>query len=216
MDLGRAFAFVFDDPDWLRKVGLNALIALIPIIGPLYLLGWGLEVAKRVAARGLEPLPDIDFGTYLVHGFRAFVVSLVYTAPLWISNIVAAILFSAVREVGQGPTNALVGIGTACGGLLVLIFLMLLALVLPAAMTRSAVFGSIEAGLHFRAVWGMVRAAPGAYIVAFIASLLTGFAAAFLGGLACGIGIIFTMAYYQVISGHLYGQAYLAGAPGSL
>ena len=214
MDLGKAFTFVFDDKDWLRKVVLNALIGLIPIVGPLYLMGWGLEVAKRVATRGLEPLPDIDFGAYLGHGARAFVVALVYTAPLWISNLVAGLLFSRVPGGGQGPADALVGLGTACGGLLVLLYLILLGLLLPAAMTRSAVFGSIEAGLNFKAVWMAVRAAPGAYVLVLIGTFVSGILAAFVGILACGVGIIFTMTYYEAVTGHLYGQAYLASEAG--
>jgi hypothetical protein len=55
MNFGKAFTFVFDDPEWLRKVAINALIGLIPIVGQLYLLGWGLEVARRVAMRTHDP-----------------------------------------------------------------------------------------------------------------------------------------------------------------
>jgi len=35
MDFGRAFTFAFQDPDWLKKVGLAAVIFLIPIMTPL-------------------------------------------------------------------------------------------------------------------------------------------------------------------------------------
>jgi uncharacterized membrane protein len=40
MDFGRAFSFVFEDPDWLKKVAIAGLVMLIPVIGQLVVLGW--------------------------------------------------------------------------------------------------------------------------------------------------------------------------------
>lgn len=209
MDFGKAFTFVFDDPDWLRKVAINALIGLIPIVGQIYLLGWGLEVAKRVATRSPEPLPDIDFGTYLMHGFRAFVVSLVYTAPIWVIGLIFGILSAVLSGLDPDLANALAAIGGICFGIFGLVFGLLLGVLLPAALTRTAMFGSIKAGLDFGKAWGLLRAAPGAWVLAFLGTFVAGFLASFVGTIACVIGIIFTMAYYQAVMGHFYGQAYL-------
>ena len=62
MDFGLAFSYVFQDRDWLRKVGIVALISLIPILGQLVLIGWSLNITKRVIERHPEPLPEVDFG----------------------------------------------------------------------------------------------------------------------------------------------------------
>ncbi len=209
MDFGKAFTFVFDDPEWLKKVAINALIGLIPIVGALYLLGWGLEVARRVATGSSTPLPDVDFGIHLGHGLKAFVVSLVYTAPIWLVSIVLGVIAAIASEMGQDAGAALGAVTGICGGLFGLVFGLLLGLVLPAAMTRSVVSGTIKAGLDFGAVWNLFRAAPGAYVMVLLGTMLAGLLAAFVGTLACGIGIIFTMAYYQAVMGHFYGQAYL-------
>jgi hypothetical protein len=44
MDVGRAFAFTFEDQDWLKKIAVVAIISLIPVIGQLWLLGWSSKL----------------------------------------------------------------------------------------------------------------------------------------------------------------------------
>ncbi|MCD6284773.1 MAG: DUF4013 domain-containing protein [Anaerolineae bacterium] len=214
MDFDKAFTFVFDDPDWLKKVAINALIGLIPLIGQIYLLGWGLEVARRVATRSITPLPDVDFGTYLGHGFKAFVVSLVYTVPIFVIAV-PMVVVAAVAEnagVGRDVANIILLIVNLGGGLLILLYSLVMGLLLPAALTRAVVFGSIRDGLQFGQVFGLVRAAPVAYLLTLVGTLLAGMLASLVGSLACGVGIIFTLAYQQLVTGHLYGQAYLQGS----
>jgi hypothetical protein len=211
MDFGKAFTFVFDDPDWLKKVAINALIGLIPLIGQIYLLGWGLEVARRVAMRSGTPLPDVDFGTYLGHGFKAFVVTLVYTVPAFVIAIPMVVVAAVAENAGldRDIANIILLIINLGGGLLILLYSLVMGLLLPAALTRAVVFGSIRDGLQFGQVFGLVRAAPVAYLLTLIGALLAATLASLLGSLACGVGIIFTMAYQQVVTGHFYGQAYL-------
>ena len=82
-------------------------------------------------------------------------------------------------------------------------------LMLPAALTRAVVHNSIGAGLKFGAVVNMVKSAPGAYLLTLVGTFAAGLLAGIVGTLACGIGIIFTAAYQQLVTGHFYGQAYL-------
>jgi hypothetical protein len=209
MDFGKAFTFVFDDPDWLKKVAINALIGLIPLVGQLYLLGWGLEVARRVAMRSMTPLPDVDFGTHLGHGIKVFVVSLVYSIPIWIIVIpMVAVMAVADATMDRATVDTVSMLCSAGGGLLMFLYSIALAFIMPAAMTRTVVQGSIRAGVEVGKVLALVRAAPGAFVLAILGTMAAGLLAGIVGGIACGVGIIFTMAYYQVVMGHLYGQAY--------
>jgi len=83
MEFGRAFTYAFEDTDWLKKVGIAALVFLIPIVGGIIVMGWALEITRRVINDDPQPLPDwSDFGGYLGKGFKAFVVSLVYALPV--------------------------------------------------------------------------------------------------------------------------------------
>jgi hypothetical protein len=216
MDFGKAFTFIFDDPEWIRKVGISALIGLIPIVGQLYLLGWGLEVTRRMAAGVAELLPDIDFGTYLGHGFKAFVVALVWTAPIWVLAIVVAIVSSltynssAAYNTAPRVANAAATIVSICFGLFAFVYGIFAGIALPAAFSRTVIFGSIGDGLAFGKVWKLVSAAIGPWVLALIGNIVAGILASIIGSIACGIGVFITTAMYQVIMGHFYGQAYLA------
>ena len=212
MDFGKAFTFAFEDPDWLKKVFINALIGLIPFVGQIYVMGWGLEVARRVATGSTELLPDVDFGAYLGQGFKAIVVSLVWTAPIWLVSIVFAAIAALTSNADPDVAEAVAMIGGICVGLVSLVFGIALGIMLPAALTRTVVFGSIKAGLAFGAVGKLVAAAPVAYLLTLVGNFAAGLAASIIGGLACGIGVFFTMTLYQAVMGHFYGQAYVAAS----
>ena len=58
MDIGRSFTYVLDDDEWWKKVLLGGLLSLIPIVGPLYAIGYVLEVISNVIGGRETPLPE--------------------------------------------------------------------------------------------------------------------------------------------------------------
>ena len=96
-----------------------------------------------------------------------------------------------------------------CGGCVTFILAILAAFIIPAAYANFAVKGSFGAAFSFGEVFGLIKAAPGAYVLVLLGSILAGIIG-MLGVIACVIGVIFTMAYASAIMGHLYGQAYNA------
>jgi hypothetical protein len=83
------------------------------------------------------------------------------------------------------------------------------AFVLPAAIGNFAATGQLGAAFRFNEVFGLVRAAPGAYFMVFLGSIVASIIAG-LGLIACIIGVLFTAAYAYMINAHLWGQAYKA------
>lgn len=211
MDFARPFSYVFEDPDWVRKLLLNALIGLIPIVGQLYLLGWMLDIARRVA-NGEDPvwLPEINFGAFLGEGFKALILGFIYSIPVFI--LVAPIAILPVLGEAVGMDYDTIGtismITSVCCSGIILLYSIVLGLAMPAAQLNMVMQGSLGAGLRFGEVLGLVRAAPMAYLMVLVGSIAAGLLASLVGGIACGIGIIFTMAYYQAVMGHFSGQAY--------
>ena len=59
MDVGRAFSFPFRDPDWVVKFLVGAVFVLLSVVlvGIPFLVGYMVEVVRRVAAGEAEPLP---------------------------------------------------------------------------------------------------------------------------------------------------------------
>lgn len=213
MNFARAFSYIFEDVDWIKKVGIAAAVMFIPVVGTIILGGWGLEITRRVIVNDPQPLPGWeDFGGYVSKGFQSFVVSLAYLLP-FILFIICGQMFTVLPAVLMGESNP-----EAAGGVMVAVmscvycfaFLFALAgsILVPAALGNLAATGELGAAFRFGEVFGLLRAAVGPYILSV---LLIGLAATLLsplGSAVCGIGVLLTTAYLAAVSAHLYGQAY--------
>jgi hypothetical protein len=209
MKFGDAFTYVFQDPDWFKKIIIPGLIGvLLPIIGQMVLLGWGLKVTLNVIRNNPNPLPDMDFGGDLGRGFKAWVVSLVYGIPMFIFYLPIMIFSIIASESGEQSMAVVAAIAGACFGFLMLLYGILMGLLLPAAYARVAVEDTIGAGLAFKEVFNMVKKNLVTYLLILVGTLAASFISS-LGSIACVVGIFLTVPYATAIMGHLYGQGYL-------
>lgn len=209
MDFGKAFTFVFDDEEWLKKIALAAVISLIPIVGSLVVMGWGLEVTKRVIRKELEELPGWeDFGGYLLSGFMVLVIGFVFFLPMILVQACGSGGLALLGNTAeQEAAMTAVGIVTACLSCLAILYSIAASLVVPAAIGRYAATGELGAAFKFGAVIKMVRENLGAYFMVFLGVIVSSLVAS-LGTILCVIGVLFTTAYSMAINGHLVGQAY--------
>jgi hypothetical protein len=208
MDFGRAFTFPFSDQDWPKKILIPALIALIPIIGSFYVSGWMIEIVRRVLRNDPTPLPDdVDFGKYLIDGLKLFVIGLVWSIPLIIMILPGIPTFiAAVNGSSDSATGALSLLWLCCCGLGVL-YMFFLLFIFPAVYAVFAQSGEISSGFRFNEILGLVRAAPGAYVMVvlgyFVVGLITSVASA-----VPYIGTMIASTYGQAAIAHLSAQAY--------
>ncbi|HSM24524.1 MAG TPA: DUF4013 domain-containing protein, partial [Anaerolineaceae bacterium] len=209
MKFGDAFTYVFQDPDWFKKIIIPGLVGLlIPFIGQMVLLGWALKVTLNVIRNNPNPLPSMDFGEDLGRGFKAWVVGLVYGIPMFIFYLPIMILSFVAGESGEQSMGVVVALAGACFGFLMLLYGIVMGLMLPAAYARVAVHDSIGAGLAFGEVFSMVKNNLVTYLLIMVGTIAASFIAS-LGSIACVIGIFVTVPYSFAIMGHLYGQGYL-------
>jgi hypothetical protein len=207
MDFGLAFTYVFKDEDWIKKLALVAVIGLIPIVGQLVILGFALEIMKRVINDDPVTLPELDFGGFLGKGFQAFIIGFVYAIPMFIIVLptqALTLLGGSLDNDILGPLT--IGISCICGGL-AFIYGILLGFMLPAALGNYTAHGSLGAAFRIGEVFGLVKAAPVAYLIAIVgtgvANIITPF-----GVILCVIGMWLTMTYAMSVMGHFYAQAY--------
>jgi hypothetical protein len=208
MDFGKAFSYQFQDPKWVEKILITALISLIPLFGGIYLVGWALANIRRVIDGEPHPMPETDFGGHFIRGLKWLVIQLVYAIPAILIVIVVAILggFSANNNNGSAT---IVVIGVCCVDILVFLYALILAFFTPVVQSVFLEEGErIEAGFHFKRIIALLRAAPGAYGLAFLGTLIGGIIAP-LGGVVFGFGALVTTAYAESMMSHLIGQAYL-------
>lgn len=207
MDIGKAFSYVFEDEDWIVKVLIGAVLALTGI-GFIPIMGYGLEVARRVVRRDPQPLPPWDdWGTKIVEGLLSSVISFVWSLPGIILASCIALVFVPVSNRGPSQGETLTIVVSMCIGLLVFLYSLLLMLVLPAALTHYAVTREFGAAFRFGEVIGMVRNNLGAFLMVLVVTILASIISS-LGSVALGCGLFFTAFYAVLITYHAYGQAY--------
>lgn len=210
MDFGRAFSFVFDDEDWIKKVGIGGLLSLIPIIGIFVVLGWGLEITKRVIKGDAEVLPDwTDFGGYLTKGFLVFLIAFVYTLPVLLIQGCSSLPF--LFENADDTLYTIFTIVTICFGCFTALYSLAAYLVLPAAIGRYAATDELAQAFKLGEIFKTVRDNLGTYGLVLLGGIVASLVSS-LGTIACVIGVIFTMVYGLAINGHLWGQAYNVSA----
>ena len=214
MEFSRAFSYVFEDSDWFKKIALAALVSLIPIVGQIFLIGWALEITSRVIKNDPMPLPDLDFGENLGKGFKAFVVGLVYAIPIFVLMLPNVVTPFLIDIIGEDAGVILLSIVSICSSILVFIYSLLMAFLLPAAYGRLADTGNLGDALKVGEIFKLVKKAPTAYLIVLVGGMLAGLIGQ-LGVIACGIGVLLTYTYAMTIMAHFWGQAYKEATGGS-
>jgi hypothetical protein len=199
-DFGRCFTFVTEDPEWLTKVLVGGLFALLSaiLVGVPFVLGYWGRTFRNVARGEPRPLPAWDdLGGIFADGLRLVGVYLVYTLGLSVALIALSCVFVAplVALGGAGLDDGAEALLAALGGVGSLIFYAailvtsLAAMVyLPAAVARAALRESFSEGFAWREITGFIQANAGNYALTLVAYLIASFLSQF-GMLLCCVGV---------------------------
>jgi len=213
MDIGSAFTFMFDDEEWVKKLAIGGGIAFlgsvlsgvfIGVVLFLPLIGYILETIKRVRD-GQPGLPEWnDFGGLFMKGLMVFLIGLVYAIPL----LIFVCLFLIVIFGGQQTNSDLTGILSflmICLSCLLLFFILLINLIIPAAIIRYAQYDTFSSAFQIGEIWNFIKNNIGDYIIVILLTLLAGLLGQ-LGFIVCIVGIFFTMFWAGLVQANLYGQ----------
>ena len=213
MNFTKAFTYIFDDPRWLEKLVIPLLVTLIPVIGWMVAAGYLLRVTRNVAEHQVEPLPELEFGADLSRGFKVFVANLLYGLPI---VVVSTLLFLPLGLSGNsGSTNFFAIALAILGGLLILLYALFVAIIMPAVNANLAVKEQIGAAFEFKEIFRMLNNNFKAWLIVIGGTILCSVFIAPIGGIILVVGAIITGFYSQLIIAHLTGQAYAhSQAPG--
>lgn len=206
IDVRRAFSFVFDDDRWVKKVLIGGLFALGPVllVGIFFLIGYLVEVARRVSAGDDQPLPEWqrNYGTYFKLGVPAALGVLIWLAPFALVSTGAALVLGSGQSV---PVQLVSGL------LLLAATNLYAAIVVPSVIGRYAAtgrFGSMfEVG---RIIASIRRIGWGCLAVWLVHLAILGLTFATIWAI---VAIMFTTAYAAMVFGHVYGQAMRISSP---
>ncbi len=224
MNYVKALTYAFEDN--FKKWFLPALCSLIPVIGGFILHGWALKVIAKIKDGEDTSIPELEFGTDLKNGFFVAVITLIYALPL----VLAYIAFYAVYFVGLAGTIGLGGVlssngnegflaGAGIGAIVVMClvccfvaFVILYALafaVFIPAMQANFVANDYKfgAGFQFKAIFALLKASFGSWMLVFVGNILLSVLVYVLIG--PGALMILVPAYISMASSVLIGQAYV-------
>jgi hypothetical protein len=216
MDIGKSFAFVFEDENWIVKILIGAAILLVGILFSWLLLiplilafallsGYGVEITRRVMRGEVSKLPEWNnWGELMVDGLKVLVIGIVYAIPI----IVVSICLGIPSGILNQDNNAWGGLFSALLSCLNLIWAIVLSLLLPAAIAKYVAANDLGAAFRFGEVIALVRDNFTTYLLTFLMSWVAQLIGQ-LGSIVCGIGWFATVPYSFMVIGHLYGQAYV-------
>lgn len=222
MDFGKAFSFMFEDPDWLRKLGIGTAVGAVSIllmpflIGliPLFMLmGYTIDVLRNVMHGDERPLPEWqDWGGFLSRGFKVVAATFIWALPA-VLLMIPLVIGSLLMDQSQGAEAIGLTI-VCCASCLFLIWVLFVTLITPAIYIRIAETDEFTSAFNFGQMWQFTRDNLGNVIVALLlVYVVAGLIAAvlgFVGFLALVVGAIITIPFatlwQYLVQGHLFGQ----------
>jgi hypothetical protein len=191
----RGFGFVFEDPDWIKKILIGGVFAFLSslLIGAFFVGGYALRVIQRTARAEPLPLPDWDdLGGIFVDGVKVVGLSLVYSLVLALVIScpvgVMAGLGVMLGESDSGAAGAAITITMLVFYAFVTLLSLLLAVYLPAALLRMALTGRFGAGFELTTNLSLIGRNLVSYLLAIALYVLTSILAQF-GLLLLCIGV---------------------------
>src|SRR3990172_3893388 len=118
MNISKSFSFVFEDKQWISKLGLGALVTFIPILNFAW-SGYMVGILRNVLNNEPEPLPNWDdFGKKLSDGFFLALAGLIYSLPMIVLICLPlSIMVIPAILAGNGDmeeiATAIAGVGSA-------------------------------------------------------------------------------------------------------
>jgi len=205
MNFIEAIQFPLKDEKWVTKVAIAIIAVLVPFLGWLVLLGYGLRLIQNVL-NGIEALPEWDdLSGYFSSGLTVFLGTLIYQLP----SIFLSCISQVVSAVGGDEPNAAITL-LACG--LSVIQFGLTLVVTPLTMSATAnyaVLGQFSAYTDFGARFNDITSRLGDVVMLWINLLALGI----IGGIAVVFGLLlvclpglFAIAFFQMANYHMTAQ----------
>jgi hypothetical protein len=209
----RAYQFFFDREKWLQNLLFSVVCLLIPVIGPIVLLGYAFEVIECMHYLGDKNFPDFDFNRfvkYLLRGLWPFLWQMLVVVPLtflWLAGFFVLIFTTLdFSSPEPDPENLLVVVAISIGtGLLVgfLGSLILVPLMLRAGLSQEFDF---VASLAF--AWDFLKRVWWELILAQLFLAVTTPLAVLAGLVFCCVGVYPAAVLINFAQFHLHYQLY--------
>ncbi|MBA2840427.1 hypothetical protein HNP87_000959 [Methanococcus maripaludis] len=211
MDFERAFKFPTDDPDWIKKVVIGAILSIIPIVNFIS-FGYALELLKNIID-SKEELPEwSEFGGKFVKGLVAVIIYIIYML------IPAIIMFvfggTSIMAMANGHDAAIAGgiVGFGITMLLVILLAFVIGFIIPMAIANYIAYDEFGAAFRFSQIFDKIKDNFSDYIIMYLIIIVVGAVSGFLAGLIPFIGMliaVFINFYISLVYAFILGKIYI-------
>ncbi|HUF38827.1 MAG TPA: DUF4013 domain-containing protein [Anaerolineales bacterium] len=204
------FEVITKDPEIGKKLLIGSLLALSGV-GLIALVGWMLEIIRRVQRDEPPELPAFDeIGTLFVDGLKAMAIGLAWSLPIALPVIAMALVIVFLTGSSNNPDD-LVGpivlLNFCIVGLVFVFTILVLILVVP-AFGLLAETGDLKQAIDPRKAIAIFRINPGGFLLAALLGLMINSLLGSLGSILCLVGIYPAMTLSYALQGQLFGKAY--------
>jgi hypothetical protein len=228
LDATKSLRYPFEDQEWPAKLGLGAIISLVPILNFAW-SGYMVEILRNVMNQVLQPLPTWEnLETKFREGLILFGASLIYAAPILLFLCLPLSLIASsgvlagntdLQEIGERLAAA-AGILFAASLCVLGLYALVLSILYPAMLVLFAREGTFASCFRLREAWGLISNNAASFFTAWALSILAGIGVGLLVGfvnLVVGfvpcvgwiLGLVVSMGsgvYLTAVYAHLFGQ----------
>jgi hypothetical protein len=213
MDVGAAFTYFKRDEQWVNKFLIGSLL-LLTIIGIFPVMGWLLEIIRRVSEDDeCDTLPEWEnFGAYALAGLKLYGVALIWSIPILILALplslfsLAPVFISPDNEEAFASMLMLMSMANLCVAPITMILSLGMQLITYPMYGILATTGSFLEALNPVNAFKVMRANPLYYVILILITFGLGYL--ILPAYLLCITIFPAMIYLYTILGNLTGQAY--------
>jgi hypothetical protein len=212
MNIGKSLSFVFEDKKWIEKVLIGGVLMLIPLLGPILLMGYGVQLVRNVRNHDPEPLPAWDdWGTKIGEGLKLIIITIIWALPLY---VLMFLMFIPAAMNGNSDTgSAFASFLSLCFSCFTFLYAIVLWLAVPGIIIKFAETGEFGDGFKFGEIMDFTKKNLGSIILVAIVSWLVYMVAGLIGSLLCLVGLLFTMFWASLVYYHMVAQIGLEEAP---
>ncbi len=213
-ELSRSLSFFFEDPDWVQKLLVGSLFAVLSpfLIGTVFITGYGVAIARN-RMRGATPvLPEWDdLQEIFIDGLKGVGISLAHKLPVLILiSIMCLAVFGGFFLHGgdRAVPEEFIYYGLPvlfAGGLVVFVLSFGILGYVPAAFVRFIQTNRLGAAFDVMENIAFIRNHGSAYLMALLAIMLASFIAQF-GFIILCIGIFPAFFWSACVMGYVIGE----------
>jgi len=215
-NFSRAFNYIFENPNGFNNVLFCGLCMLIPIIGPVVLYGYQMEIVQGLHVSRGRTYPDFSFDNlsdYLMRGLWVFLVtllvSLIFVPVMWLLAILWMMVPGGVAMAGGGaasPIVFLISIPLFFAAMMAVWSAMML--VLSPMVLRAGLSLDFSSAFDFNFAKQFIGNTWKRFLLTMLIMIPFSMIAAIVGLVAFCLGVYFTMAIVNLMMANLGWQHY--------